>query len=271
MLKIPTTGIMAVAQLVGTRLDLETYRNYQPGKMPQQESAEQEEINLQAWWCGAWMEMRCTWENRGWHLCPLRIITSPTSVNLWYAFKHSGFSYFTCVHWFIVFMESQGQPIPVIAPVSLVEWPKSTGSLDFHGRPQAHLCHWPCLPIAATPKSRIGQRCRAMLQFGRGRQLKDATKIWRKQQEASFEPSHNKALSIECNGFMDTSWDIRWDMFYQLDMIVECVWKWCILCIPKIMFNKEIYEPLMEKLPIFSQTENMLQLRKIEVQCPKFG
>jgi hypothetical protein len=40
---------MAVAQLVGTRLDLETYRNYQPGKMPQQESAEQEEINLQAW------------------------------------------------------------------------------------------------------------------------------------------------------------------------------------------------------------------------------
>ena len=62
-----------------------------------------------------------------------------------------------------------------------------------------------------------------MLQFGRGRQLKDATKIWRKQQEASFEPSHNKALSIECNGFMDTSWDIRWDMFYQLDMIVECV------------------------------------------------
>lgn len=29
-------------------LDLETYRNYQPGKMPQQESAEQEEINLQA-------------------------------------------------------------------------------------------------------------------------------------------------------------------------------------------------------------------------------
>ena len=142
------------------------------------------------------MEMRRTWENRGWHLCPLRIVTSPTSVNLWYAFKHSGFSYFTCVHWFIVFMESQGQPIPVIAPVSLVEWRKSTGSLNFHGRPQAHLCHWPCLPIAATPKSRIGQRCRAMLQCGRGRQLKDATKIWRKQQEASFEASHNKALSI---------------------------------------------------------------------------
>ena len=58
---------MAVAQLVGARLDLETYCNYQPGKMPQQESAEEDEIILEAW-SGKW---NWAWENKGWHWYPI--------------------------------------------------------------------------------------------------------------------------------------------------------------------------------------------------------